>query len=134
MDYLKRIADEWHERAGELAEWVMSRLVNRTDVWGWYVRRKGEEIAPASPHVQGVIDSDSVEPSAELAFALEGAEPSDNLDQHLLRYLFSVLRLKVTRAQPRQSLYCASLWHGPRPRDNIGESTSRAQRRPNGDE
>ena len=44
MDRIDRIADEWSERANELAEWTMSRLVNRTDVWGRYIRRKvGED-------------------------------------------------------------------------------------------
>ena len=43
MDLLDRIADDWCERAAELAEWVMTHLVNRTDVWGRYVRRKGDD-------------------------------------------------------------------------------------------
>ena len=43
MNYFDRIASEWHERAPELAEWVLGHLVNRTDVWGRYVRRKGDE-------------------------------------------------------------------------------------------
>lgn len=43
MDLLDRIADDWCERASELAEWVMTHLVNRTDVWGRYVRRKGDD-------------------------------------------------------------------------------------------
>jgi hypothetical protein len=43
MDYLDRIAGEWAERAQELAEWTMRHLVNRTDVWGRYVRRKGAD-------------------------------------------------------------------------------------------
>jgi hypothetical protein len=43
MDYLDRIAGEWCERATELAAWVMTHLVNRTDVWGRYVRRQGDE-------------------------------------------------------------------------------------------
>jgi hypothetical protein len=43
MEYLERIADEWAERANELAVWVMTHLVNRTDVWGRYVRRKADE-------------------------------------------------------------------------------------------
>lgn len=43
MEYLEQIAGEWHERSSELAAWVMARLVNRTDVWGRYVRRKGDE-------------------------------------------------------------------------------------------
>lgn len=30
------IADEWHERATELADWAMQHLVNRRDVWGQY--------------------------------------------------------------------------------------------------
>ncbi|HEY2909382.1 MAG TPA: hypothetical protein VGI99_04005 [Gemmataceae bacterium] len=37
------IADEWSDRAAALAEWTMTHLVNRTDVWGRYVRRKGDE-------------------------------------------------------------------------------------------
>jgi hypothetical protein len=36
--YHDRIADEWRQRAGELAEWTMRRLVNRTDVWGRYLK------------------------------------------------------------------------------------------------
>jgi hypothetical protein len=43
VEFLKRIAGEWAERAPELAEWTMNRLVNRTDVWGRYVRRKGDD-------------------------------------------------------------------------------------------
>src|SRR5690348_14773258 len=42
-DYLERIAGEWHERSSELADWVMTHLVNRTDVWGRYVRRRAEK-------------------------------------------------------------------------------------------
>jgi len=30
------IADEWAERAGELADWAMAHLVNRRDLWGQY--------------------------------------------------------------------------------------------------
>lgn len=44
-DYFDRIADEWRQRATELAEWTLSHLVNRTDVWGRYLskqQRKGE--------------------------------------------------------------------------------------------
>jgi hypothetical protein len=43
MDYFDRIADEWHQRAPELAKWAMNCLVNRTDVWGRYHRRKGAD-------------------------------------------------------------------------------------------
>src|SRR5579863_9774857 len=43
MDYFERIAGEWRDRATELAAWVMTHLVNRTDVWGRYVRRKGDD-------------------------------------------------------------------------------------------
>jgi hypothetical protein len=43
MDFLERIADEWFERAPDLAAWVMTHLVNRTDVWGRYVRRHGDD-------------------------------------------------------------------------------------------
>ena len=47
MDYFERIAGEWYERAPELAEWVMAHLVNRTDVWGRYTRRKSDETSRA---------------------------------------------------------------------------------------
>ena len=43
MEFLQRIAGEWSERASELADWTMKHLVNRTDVWGRYVRRKGDD-------------------------------------------------------------------------------------------
>ena len=38
--YVERIAEEWRERAEELAAWTMSHLVNRTDVWGRYLAKK----------------------------------------------------------------------------------------------
>jgi hypothetical protein len=47
MDYFERIASEWYERAPELADWVMTHLVNRTDVWGRYTRRKTDEASRA---------------------------------------------------------------------------------------
>ena len=43
MEYFERIAGEWGERATELAAWAMTHLVNRTDVWGRYVRRKDDD-------------------------------------------------------------------------------------------
>ncbi|MBY0526931.1 MAG: hypothetical protein K2R98_26290 [Gemmataceae bacterium] len=43
MDYFERIAGEWGERANELATWAMTYLVNRTGVWGRYVRRKTDD-------------------------------------------------------------------------------------------
>ncbi|MGI9517947.1 MAG: TOTE conflict system archaeo-eukaryotic primase domain-containing protein [Pirellulaceae bacterium] len=36
----ERIAGEWRERAPELADWTMRRLVNRTDVWGRYLKKR----------------------------------------------------------------------------------------------
>ena len=39
-DYYERLAEEWRERAPELAAWAMNRLVNRTDVWGRYLSPK----------------------------------------------------------------------------------------------
>ena len=36
------IAAEWRDRAKELAEWVMRHMVNRADVWGRYVKKRGE--------------------------------------------------------------------------------------------
>lgn len=44
MDHLERIADEWSQRSVELAEWTMTHLVNRTDVWGRYVRRRKDDV------------------------------------------------------------------------------------------
>lgn len=43
MDYLERIGNEWCDSALELATWVMTHMVNRTDVWGRYHRRKGQD-------------------------------------------------------------------------------------------
>jgi hypothetical protein len=43
MEYLEQIGSEWRDRAKELAEWSMTHLVNRTDVWGRYVRRKDDD-------------------------------------------------------------------------------------------
>jgi hypothetical protein len=42
-DNLEYIAAEWRERAKELAAWVMRHMVNRTDVWGRYVRKRGSD-------------------------------------------------------------------------------------------
>ncbi|MCI0359673.1 MAG: hypothetical protein L0211_14445 [Planctomycetaceae bacterium] len=47
MDYFDQIGREWYERAGELARWVMAHLVNRTDVWGRYTRRKSDAASRA---------------------------------------------------------------------------------------
>jgi hypothetical protein len=43
MEHLEHIASEWRDRASQLADWVMTHLVNRTDVWGRYVRRKSDD-------------------------------------------------------------------------------------------
>jgi hypothetical protein len=49
-EYFERIAQEWRERADELAAWTLSHLVNRTDVWGRYVTsRKRDEEENVSP-------------------------------------------------------------------------------------
>jgi high-affinity Fe2+/Pb2+ permease len=42
MDDLERIAGEWCDLATGLVTWVMAYMVNRTDVWGRYHRRTGE--------------------------------------------------------------------------------------------
>lgn len=42
-EYLEQIGSEWSERSTELAHWAMTNLVNRTDVWGRYSRRKGDD-------------------------------------------------------------------------------------------
>lgn len=39
-DFFEQIADEWRERAAELANWAMKHLVNRTDVWGRYLKQQ----------------------------------------------------------------------------------------------
>jgi hypothetical protein len=39
-DYVDRIADEWRQRAPELAQWFYQNMVNRTDVWGRYLPEK----------------------------------------------------------------------------------------------
>jgi hypothetical protein len=44
MSNLDRIADEWCDRSAELAEWTMTHLVNRTDVWGRYIRKKSDDV------------------------------------------------------------------------------------------
>jgi hypothetical protein len=44
VEYFERIADEWRERAPELAAWAMQFLVNRTDVWGRYLAKKHRKL------------------------------------------------------------------------------------------
>ena len=46
-DYFERIADEWRERAPELAAWAYEHMVNRTDVWGRYL---GEKYRTENPY------------------------------------------------------------------------------------
>lgn len=43
MNPIDNIGSEWSERAADLAKWTMSHLVNRTDVWGRYVKTKSME-------------------------------------------------------------------------------------------
>jgi len=38
--YLERIAAEWRKQSVQLADWTMLRLVNRTDVWGRYLKKQ----------------------------------------------------------------------------------------------
>ncbi len=40
--HLMWIAHEWHNYAGELAEWAMERIVNRRDAWSQYTVSNGE--------------------------------------------------------------------------------------------
>ncbi len=43
-DAIQQIAQQWRDRASELATWTLTHLVNRSDVWGRYVHtRKTEE-------------------------------------------------------------------------------------------
>ena len=44
MEYLQRIAEEWSDRAAELAAWTMGTLVNRTDIWGRYIAPKYRDV------------------------------------------------------------------------------------------
>ncbi len=39
----EQTADAWRTRAAELANWTMTRLVNRTDVWGRYLKPQHRE-------------------------------------------------------------------------------------------
>jgi hypothetical protein len=39
-DYFERIAQEWRQRAPDFAVWVDRHLVNRTDVWGRFLKEK----------------------------------------------------------------------------------------------
>ena len=39
-DYFERIAGEWSERAAELSTWFYTHMVNRTDIWGRYLKEK----------------------------------------------------------------------------------------------
>lgn len=44
VDPVNEIAQQWRDRAVDLAEWTFQNLVNRTDVWGRYVgRRTGDD-------------------------------------------------------------------------------------------
>ena len=38
--YFERIADEWAQRSAELAQWFDKNMINRTDVWGRYLKEK----------------------------------------------------------------------------------------------
>ncbi|MCA9194206.1 MAG: hypothetical protein KDB03_20700 [Planctomycetales bacterium] len=49
-DYFNRLADEWRQRAPELAAWTMRTLVNRTDVWGRYLAKKYRENSAGPPN------------------------------------------------------------------------------------
>src|SRR4030095_1334607 len=66
MDYFDRIAGEWYEQAPEVADRVMAHLVNRTDVWGRYTRRKSEQASRAvtvpvrDERGKVILDSDSL--------------------------------------------------------------------------
>ncbi len=46
----ERIAGEWRERSGELAQWTLLRLVNRTDVWGHYLPQRHRKNAAGQPN------------------------------------------------------------------------------------
>ena len=39
-DYFDHVAEQWHQRAPELAVWTLRNLVNRTDVWGRYLAER----------------------------------------------------------------------------------------------
>lgn len=65
--------------------------VNRIRVTGESVRRG---LPAAALHVQDMIDGNPVEPRAELAFLLKGAESSDGLDEYFLGHLLGIVRLK----------------------------------------
>lgn len=41
--YIERMFDEWRERGPELARWIESHLINRTDVWGRYLPKRNRK-------------------------------------------------------------------------------------------
>lgn len=52
--YLKQIRSEWVARGDELADWIMTHLVNRTDVWGRYLAKKKRKDGDCSDKKTGL--------------------------------------------------------------------------------
>lgn len=46
--HLEMIAAQWRQRAPELANWTYQRLVNRTDVWGRYLKPESRKKSAAT--------------------------------------------------------------------------------------
>lgn len=44
--YLDQMQSEWRDRAPELAPWILTHLVNRTDVWGRYLPKRNRKPKP----------------------------------------------------------------------------------------
>ncbi|MFK8115029.1 MAG: hypothetical protein AB8B91_22700, partial [Rubripirellula sp.] len=41
--YVDQMLSEWRSRGPELASWIMSNMVNRTDVWGRYLPKRNRK-------------------------------------------------------------------------------------------
>jgi hypothetical protein len=80
-----------HRHALTIGQVEIANVINRGSVGGKSLRLC---FATASFHVEDVIGRNPVEPGAELAFTLKSTEARDGFDEHFLRHLFSILRLK----------------------------------------
>jgi hypothetical protein len=120
MEFVERIAGEWRDRAPELANWAMTHLVNRTDVWGRYHRRKGDDTTSAitvpfrEERGKTFLDLDSLRkhfstraPSGQLG--LHSA--SSDLSSRWLAIDIDLHDPEEGTATKEQNLFAARGWH-----------------------
>ena len=74
-----------------VGQFAIGRAIDGRPVVG---ERRHYGLCVAALHVEDVIRRNAVEPGAELALTFERAELGDDFDEHFLRYLFGVVRLK----------------------------------------